>query len=409
MKYGSNENQTVLISGASIAGPALAYWLHQHGFHPTIVERAPALREGGYKIDIRGVAVEVADRMGIMDNIQRASTDMRESTFVNRANKPIATLPADFMGGRIGRDDEIMRGDLAHILYERTRDTTEYIFGDSIASMEQREDGVQVNFANGSSRHFDLVIGADGLHSRVRELTFGDESQFIRHLGGYISFCTVPNFLQLDRQEIYYGMAKKSVCVYSTRKDAEAKCIFFFNSPLLQYDYRDSRAQKQILVDKFAADGWYTPRLLESVWAAPDFYFDAISLIQMPHWSSERIALLGDAAYCASPASGQGTGLALVGAYVLAGELAEAAGDYRVAFTRYENIMRSFVAANQQFAISGSKSMIPQSQAQLWLMYTMLRTLSYMPWKGVIAKKFAEGVQQAANAITLKDYQAVAV
>lgn len=399
------KNKKILISGASIAGPALAYWLSRYGFTPTIVERASSLREGGYKVDIRGVAIKVAERMGIMDDIRRASTAMRGATYVNDANKPIATMPADIFNGRVEGEDEIMRGDLARILYERTRHDVEYLFGDSITSIEQSEEGVRVTFEQSEPRTFDLVVGADGLHSNVRTLTFGDESQFIRHLGAYISIFTTPNDLKLDHWELYHAAPKKLVCIYSTGEKAEAKCAFIFNSPSLNYDRRDSDRQKQILAETFAGDGWQIPKLLKSAWDAPDFYFDSASLIQMDHWSSGRVVLLGDAAYCASPLSGQGTGLALVGAYVLAGELAEALGDHHTAFARYESQMRGYVQANQQFAIGAVKEFTPQTRTQVWFRTLMLRILPYLPWKNLIIGKIMEDLQRATNAITLKDYQ----
>lgn len=399
------KNRNILISGASIAGPALAYWLSRYGFHPTIVEQAPALREGGYKVDIRGVAVDVAERMGIMDDIRRASTDMQGATYVDDANKPIATMPADFFNGRVEGEDEIMRGDLSRILYERTRHDVEYIFGDSITSIEQGEEGVRVTFEHSAPRTFDLVVGADGLHSNVRSLTFGDEAKFTRFLGAYISIFTTPNDLHLDHWELYHSAPGKLVCTYSLRKDTEARCFFLFNSPQLHYDYHDSRQQKKLLAEKFAGDGWQIPQLLKTVWDAPDFYFDSISLVEMEHWSSGRTALLGDAAYCASPLSGQGTGLALVGAYILAGELAKAQGDYQTAFARYESEMRGYVQANQQFAVKGVKEFAPQTRMQHWFRNLMLRTLPYMPWKNFIAKKIMEDLQRATNAITLKNYQ----
>lgn len=400
----NTKNRNILISGASIAGPALAYWLSRYGFRPMVVERAPALREGGYKVDIRGVAVDVAERMGIMDDIRRASTNMRGATYVNSANKPVVTMPADFFNGRVDGEDEIMRGDLARILYERTHHEVEYIFGDSITSIEQGDEGVRVTFERGAPRTFDLVVGADGLHSNVRALTFGDESQFIRHLGAYISFFTTPNDLNLDHWELYHSSPRKLVCIYSTGKDAEAKCFFLFNAPPLHYDYRDSERQKQLLAEAFAGDGWQIPQLLKTSHDASDFYFDSISLIQMERWSSGRVVLLGDAAYCASPASGQGTGLALVGAYVLAGELAAAAGDYHTAFACYGQEMRGYVQANQQFAIGGVKEFAPQTRMQAWFRILMLKVLPYLPWKNLIIGKIMQDLQRVTRAITLKDY-----
>jgi 2-polyprenyl-6-methoxyphenol hydroxylase-like FAD-dependent oxidoreductase len=402
------KNKNILISGASIAGPALAHWLSHYGFHPTVIEKTPELRDGGYKVDIRGVAIEVVERMGLISDIRRASTDMRGATYVDRNNKPIATMPAEFFNARVDGDDEILRGDLARILYERTHHDVEYIFGDSITAIDQDHNGVKVTFERGAPRTFDLVVGADGLHSNVRALTFGDESQFIRHLGAYVSIFTTPNDLNLDHWELYYNSPGKFVSIYSAQKNAEARGFFMFKSPPLLYDRHDNNEQKRLLANMFAGDRWQIPRLLETVWDAPDFYFDSISQIQMERWSTDRAVLLGDAAYCGSPASGQGTSMALVGAYVLAGELAVAAGDYRMAFARYESAMRSYVQVNQALA-SAVRDFVPETETQIWFRLQILRLLPYLPgMMDLFMKTFQLDTQRAARAITLKDYQTMA-
>ncbi|HTK06180.1 MAG TPA: FAD-dependent monooxygenase [Ktedonobacteraceae bacterium] len=399
------KNRHILISGASLAGPALAYWLHRYGFYPTIVEQAPTLREGGYKVDIRGVAIDVAEWMGILADIRQSSTNMRGGTYMNSRNKPIACLPADLLNFREGRDDEIVRGELSHILYERTCNEVEYIFGDSITSIIQDKEKVQITFKHAAPRTFDLVVGADGLHSNVRALSFGDESQFIRYLGAYVSIFTTPNFFHLDHWELYYNTPGKVAGMYSARDTIDAKSFFYFTSPPLHYDYHDSEQQKKLLIEQFAGDGGPIPQILEAVWDAPDFYFDSLSQIQMDCWSTGRTVLLGDAAYCASPASGQGTSLALVGAYILAGELAEVRGDYKMAFARYESTIRKYVEANQKLGIEGVKDAIPRTQTEVWFRTQMIRLLPYLPWKDLIARKMTRATQQAANAITLKSYE----
>ncbi|MEU8918363.1 FAD-dependent monooxygenase [Streptomyces nigrescens] len=435
--------RTVLISGASIAGPALAHWLHRYGFAVTVVERAPELRTGGYKVDIRGAAVEVAERMGILEDIHRASTDMRTGAYVNDDGKRIATLPADIFSARVGRDDEIMRGDLARILYERTRSDVEYVFGDSITSLTERPDGrhddrhdgrrgraghepddtdgtgcaggVEVTFERGAPRRFDLVVGADGLHSNVRRLTFGPEEQFIRHLGAYISAFSLPNELGLDREELYHAVPGKLICVYSSSGDPAAKGMLTFRSPRLAYDHRKPAEQLALLEAAFKgvgvspSEGWTeVPRLLEAAREADDFYFDGLQLIEMDRWSRGRVVLLGDAAHCASPASGQGTGMALVGAYVLAGALAEAGRGPEEAFGRYEKEMRGYVAVNHALAAKFAKEMTADSRRQIRFRHLMMRILPHMPWKNLVAKKIAEDFQRGANAITLQDHPAPA-
>ncbi|WP_329421446.1 FAD-dependent monooxygenase [Streptomyces sp. NBC_01268] len=401
--------RTVLISGASIAGPALALWLHRYGFTATVVERAPELRTGGYKVDLRGGAIEICERMGILDEVRAHSTDMAGGSYVDARGRTVGELPAEIFGGRAEQDDEIMRGDLARILHERTRDDVEYLFGDSIASLHDDGEGVDVVFESGARRRFDLVVGADGMHSHTRRLVFGDERRFKRHLGAYISIFTAPDRLGLDRWETYHARPNKLVSVYSTsgERAGTAKNCFVFASPAeLAYDHRDVLAQKRLLADAFAGDDWEIPRLIADSADAEDFYFDAIATITMDRWSRGRVVLLGDAAHCTSPASGQGTGLALTGAYVLACELAAAGGDHVAAFAAYETVMRPGVEVNRRFAEKMVKEMTVSSRRKIALRMLLVRTLPKMPWKNLIARMIREEIQRAANAVPVKEYGA---
>ncbi len=224
----------------------------------------------------------------------------------------------------------------------RTRQDTEYIFNDSIAEIKTSEAGVEMTFEHSKPRAFDLVVGADGLHSRVRAVAFGEEALFTRYLGYHCSIFSIPNYLQLGQNALYYGTVGKKVGIFG-RNEREAKASFFFDSPPLEYDRRDVAQQKRLLRERFAGDVWETPRLLQMMDDAPDFYFDSVSQIKMERWWTGRTVLLGDAGYCGSPLSGMGTSMAMVGAYILAGELKEAGGDYRIGFARYEALMRDFV------------------------------------------------------------------
>ncbi|MEU7150343.1 FAD-dependent monooxygenase [Streptomyces sp. NPDC045456] len=403
----STSRPHALISGAGIGGPALAYWLHRYGYAVTVVERAPVLRTGGYKVDLRGVAIEVADRMGVLPEIRRASTDMRTGAYVNDDGRRVATLPADIFGARVDGDGEIMRGDLTRILHARTRDDVEYVFGDSISSLTDDGTGVNVTFERGTPRRFDLVVGADGLHSTVRRLAFGDESRYLRRIGAYIAAFSIPDGLAAPGEELYHLTPGRLICTYSASGEHGAngaKAWLCFRSPRLDYDPRDADGQRALLATAFEGVGWQVPRLLEASRAATDFYFDGLDLIEMDRWSRGRVVLLGDAAHCASPASGQGTGMALVGAYVLAGELAAAGGDPRTGFARYEGEMRPYVTANQRMAEKFVPQMTPTSRAAIRFRHVMLRMLSHLPWKNYVAKKLAEDVQRCAHAITLKPY-----
>jgi 2-polyprenyl-6-methoxyphenol hydroxylase-like FAD-dependent oxidoreductase len=383
-----------------VAGQALAYWLRRFGFTPVVVERAPAPRDGGQAVDLRGAAIEVARRTGILDAARAARTDTRGMSYVNSAGKRLASLNGAF--GVIDPEDvEIVRGDLVSILHEAARNDVEYVFDDSVSSLTDAADGVTVTFERSAPRTFGLVVGADGLHSRVRDLAFGPESRFISHLGLYLCVFTIPNDLELDHWQLIYVTPGKSVTVTSARENREARAIFFFGSEPLEVDYRDRGQQQKLLATAFAGEGWEVPRLVTAMRDAPDFYFDPVSQVRMDSWSAGRVTLVGDAGYCPSPLSGQGSSLALVGAYVLACELRAADGDHQDAFAHYQQRMQDFVSRNQQIAIGNAKRFIPTSRRAIWLQNQSIRALPYMPGKNWILSLATKGVKEAANAITL--------
>jgi 2-polyprenyl-6-methoxyphenol hydroxylase-like FAD-dependent oxidoreductase len=393
-------NRDVLISGAGVAGQALAYWLRRFGFIPVVVERAPTPRDGGQSVDVRGAAIEVARRTGILDAARAARTGTRGMSYVSSTGKRLASVDGAF--GVIDPEDvEIIRGDLVSILYEAAGSDIEYVFDDSIASLTEGADGVTVTFERSAPRTFHLVVGADGLHSRVRGLAFGPEAHFLSHLGLYLSVFTIPNDLELDHWQLIYVTPGKSVTVTSARGNREARAIFFFASGPLDYDYRDRGQQQGLLAAAFAGAGWEVPRLLTAMREAPDFYFDSVSQVRMDSWSAGRVALVGDAGYCPSPLSGQGSSLALVGAYVLASELRAADGDHRDAFAGYQRRLRDFVERNQQIATGNAKRFTPTSRRQIWLQNQGIRAMPYMPGKNWILSQATKGVKEAANAVTL--------
>ncbi|MEV0263969.1 FAD-dependent monooxygenase [Streptomyces sp. NPDC050617] len=357
--------KTVLISGASIAGPALAYWLRRRGFAPTVVERNPAPRPGGQAIDIRGSALDVIDRMGLGDEVRAARTRMHGMTVYDRdGNELERTTERTFTGGRFDSTDvEVMREDLSRIVVDATRDDVEYVYGDSIAALDEEEYGVQVTFERGAPRTFDYVVGADGLHSTVRALAFGPEEPFLHQLGHQIAIFSADNYLDLNNWQICVndGETAFALIAYPVPDNSELRITIGFKGDLPGYDYRDTEAHKALTAARVADLRWESRRILKSLAEADDFYFDTMAQVRMDHWSKGRVTLVGDAGYCPSPITGQGTSLALVGAYVLADSLAAADGDHRTAYARTEARMRPFIRLNQ--ALAGRNPVDPSTEA----------------------------------------------
>jgi 2-polyprenyl-6-methoxyphenol hydroxylase-like FAD-dependent oxidoreductase len=394
------ENRNILISGASVAGPALAWWLAKHGFQPTVVERAPHLRGGGYAVDFRGAAhLSVLAKMGLLDQVRARQTHLSAITYVDRDGRPTASMPPGIFAG----DVEILRGDLGQILYEATRDGTEYLFGDSVAGLHQEDAGVHVTFARSSPRTFDLVIGADGLHSGVRALAFAGQPDPVADLGLYVAIFSVPDRYGLDHEGLLHSVPGRTAAVFSAPRTGRAVAQFFFAAPdgrRLEFDYRDPAQQREILASVYADVGWHVPDLLGQPPEADDFYFDSVSQVRLDRWSSGRVALAGDAGYAAGP-GGNGTGTAVVAAYVLAGELAAAGGDYRTAYDRYERLLRPYVARGQKQARGGAGFLAPATEKKIAQRDRFFRLLPYLPPAGALVRHLAT---RTATAITLPEY-----
>ncbi len=385
----------VLISGAGIAGPALAHLLTRQGRHVTVVERASGPRSAGYKVDVRGAAATVLHRLGVYEQAQAADTGMRQITYVNRVGKPFAALPADLIMGRRGDDLELMRGDLSGILHSSCG--ADFVFGDSIASLKDGPDGVDVTFASGRTGRFALVVAADGLHSATRRQVLGDVP--LSHLGGYISIFSTANTLGIHREEVMYAEPGRLTFAYAMDKAGPARVGMIFAAPDLAHDRRDVAAQKRLVADAFAGGGWRTGEFLKALEAADDFYFDSLSQVEAPRWSSGRVVLLGDAAHCPAPSSGQGTSLALVGAYVLADELASKSQDEALA--AYEARMRPYVAKNMAFGRRMVKDMVPGGRLMIAFRNYGMRTLKFHPRKEQVIERVLAPLRDAANAITV--------
>ncbi|WP_433432869.1 FAD-dependent monooxygenase [Nonomuraea sp. CA-141351] len=371
----------ILISGASVAGPVLAYWLNRYGFRPTVIERAPTLRKtGGHAVDLFRPSLRIVERMGLLHTIADNEVGTERVTFLMEGASPIRLDHHSALGVTNGRHVEIMRDDLSEIFFDATRDDIEYVFDDSITSVDDGQDEVRVTFGHGSPRSFDLVIGADGLHSNVRGLAFGEEHHFSHHLGGYVAVATVPDHLGLSAEMITMADPGRMLAMYSPRQMDEARVIFMFRTPgRLDYHHRDTTRQKELLREHFGGTGWEAPRLLAELDRAPAFYFDEITQLRLDNWSRGRVSLVGDAAYCPGPAVGASTSMAVIGAYVLAGELAAASGDHTAAFPAYEREMAGYVRKARAYAVRMVKQVIPGTRAQVWAGAQALRLIGALP------------------------------
>jgi 2-polyprenyl-6-methoxyphenol hydroxylase-like FAD-dependent oxidoreductase len=379
-------NRRILISGAGIAGPTLAWWLRRSGFEPTLVESAPAPRTGGYVIDFWGVGYDVAERMGLISTLREVGYSLREVRIVDELGRRIAGFDGNaFQGATRGRYLSIMRGDLAQAIYSRIDAEVEAMFGDTITVLEQDDNGVTVGFRHGPSRRFDLVVGAGGLHSVVRSLVFGPESAFEKYLGYYTAAFSAPGYPHRD-EGVYvsYAVPGRQIARYALRDDRSAFFLILAADRTLAQVRHDPEAQRHVLNTAFGGLGWETAEIMEAMSSAEDLYFDAVAQARLPHWSRSRVVLLGDAAYCPSLLAGQGSAFAMAGAFVLAQELAAAHGDHRIAFAAYERRFKPFIEAKQRAAERVGGWFAPRTVAALQLRNLGMRALN-LPWLGTWA------------------------
>ncbi|WP_448332206.1 FAD-dependent monooxygenase [Streptomyces sp. DSM 41534] len=396
MDVRTTAKRKVLISGASISGPALAYWLSRSGCAVTVVEKARTLRDGGYPIDIRGTAIEVVRRMGILPRLRDAHIDSRRCTFLNADGSELASVRPHIVAGSVeGQDLEVRRGDLATALYGKVRDDVEFLFGDSVDTLDQSGPAVDVTFHSGRRRTFDLVIGADGMHSATRESLFGPEERFHRYLGYCFAIFTMPNTFGLSRELMLWNAPGKAAALYAVGDNDELHAFLNFHRPRPPFDaLRNPDAQRDLVATVFADAGWEVPGMVNAMRDADDLFFDTAGQIRMAHWSSGRVALVGDAAYAPSFLTGQGSSLALVGAYMLANALATHR-DHIAAFAAYERDTREFVAMNQALVDNGAARLFPTTEQALEQRNTMLRALVTMP---------AAPVRPAHSALALPEF-----
>ncbi|MFC8174115.1 FAD-dependent monooxygenase [Streptomyces sp. NPDC057242] len=392
-------HRNVLIAGAGIAGPALAHWLKRHGMQATLVERAPAPREGGQTVDLRGAGRDVARRMGLEHTLRDHATREEGIRFVDAANRTRAAFTSGAFGGQGPIADlEILRADLSRILYEATHPHTEYLFGDEITQLSDTGKKVDVTFRNGPDRAFDLVIAADGARSRTRDLIFGDTTD-IRPVGLTTAYFTIPREPSDGTWARWHNATQGRTATLRPDNRGTTRASLSYLSPPRGDERLAPDAQKQLLRRLFAGTGWEIPRILTAMDTADDFFLDSVIQVSMPSWSRGRIAVVGDAAYCASPLSGMGTSLALTGAYVLAGELAHHA-HHGNAFARYEHILRPYITRAQHLPPGVPRIASPRTRAGIQALNTVL----YAASRPRIAKALNRFLVPPADTFTLPPY-----
>lgn len=354
----------VLIVGAGVAGPTLAYWLLRAGHQPTLVEQAPQLRRGGYLVDFWGAGFDVADRMGIVPELRRRGYVMTEARAVDRRGRRLASIRPSAITGPSERYVSIARSDLAATIYQALDGAAELILDDTVQRMADDGRRVRVTFENGRPREFDLVVGADGLHSRVRRLVFGPDERFERYQGIVVAVFDLPGYRPRDELvAMMHAEPGFQVVRVSLRDDVTMVIVTVRHEGRVPLDRVAD--QQALLRERLAGSGWETPALLEAMPRAASFYFDAVSQIDMAAWTRGRVALVGDAAACPSLLAGQGSALAMVESYVLAAELKRSGGDHVQAFARYHATLGPFLRSKQAAARGLGLAFAPRNRFQL--------------------------------------------
>lgn len=394
------KNKKILITGASIAGPTLAYWLAEYGFNVTVLEKAPELRLGGQNIDVKGPAKEIAAMMGIEDQIREKNTTEIGTRFVDTHNQVVAEFSTGDSFG-LTQELEILRGDLVKILYEATKEKVEYRFGDHITAIKQTEKSVEIEFSSGKHESFDLLVAAEGIGSKTAALAFGGQPDF-KYLGLHSAYLTIPK-KPTDTRWARWCNAPTGI-VYLLRPDnyGETRASVTFLSKENEYKGLSVEQQKEALIKRIIGTGWESDRIIEGIKQTNDLYFDRVSQVKASTWSKGRVVVTGDAAWCATPIAGKGTDLAMTGAYILACELYKA-DDIDQAFTTYENIMRPYVEKCQKLPPGIPWAVYPTTKIGLFILNKLVTAVGSKPVKWLIGK-LSNKKKEPKKEIALPDY-----
>ena len=393
----------ILVSGGSIAGPTLAYWLHKYGYDVTIIERSSELRLGGQNIDVKGPALEVIRKMGLEDEIRAANTTEIGIRFVNVKNEIVGEFPVE-SALSMTQELEILRGDLVQILYKHTKDHVKYIFGDYITALNQHADNVSVTFSSGKTEDYDLVISAEGIGSQTRKLAFGDEIKF-KYLGIYTAYLTIKKTSTDSRWARWCNAAGGIVFVLRPDNYGKTRASVTFLSPEMGYEKLSDDEKKNVLIEKIKDVGWEAERLVKEIQDSEDLYFERVSQVKAPKWRNGRVCLTGDAAYCATPIAGKGVDLSVSGAYILAGELSKT-DDHEQAFKNYENRMRPYVESSQKLPPGVPRIVYPTSKTGVAILNGIVSVFGSKPVKNIM-NLFSGKNKEAKQEIELPDYEEI--
>ncbi|GAB3766742.1 FAD-dependent monooxygenase [Microlunatus parietis] len=399
--------RSVLISGAGIAGATMAYWLARKGFAVTVVERTSSVRArlGGHAVDLFGPAVDVVERMGLLPEIEAEST-RNELISLVKPDGSLLDIPVDDVASTIsGRHVEILRGVLTQLLYRTAENEAEFVFGDMITRLDDQPDGVEVEFEHGRPRRFDLVIGADGLHSGVRRLAFGEESALTRYTGAWLGVYSMPDVLRIQGRTLLHLTPGRLIATYPVHQTGEARVLLLERSEQEPPGIRaGAEAQRALLRERFATAGWQVPTLLDHLESADDLYVDSITQVTLDQWAKGRVALVGDAGYAPGPAVGGGTSLAMIGGYVLAGELGRT-DDHDQAFAAYRAEIGEFVRRSSRIAPAMVAQSVPLTPLGVRAMALALRFYPRLPHRlrsWIAARR--PGPANALAAMAMREY-----
>ncbi|WP_159467461.1 FAD-dependent monooxygenase [Dyadobacter sp. 3J3] len=370
------KQQTVLVSGASIAGLSTAYWMTKIGYKVSVVEMATEPRVNGGAIDIKGTTIYIVKRMGIFEQLKANRLNVERVEFKNAEDITEGSISLINEGAELSDVEiEIERDKFVTIMFDELKNNVEFIFNDRITNLNETKDDIKVTFKNGKPRKFDLVLGCDGIHSGVRNIHFGHETEYSHFLEAYFSITIVDKLLVKQKTMQMYNVPGKGIMLNAYKNKTDI--IFcFLSEKEIPYDYRNADQQKQIIIEQFAGQSWRTNELLQELEHSGNFYFDKFCQIKMPSWTKGRVALVGDAGYCASAAAGMGASLSIEGAAALADALQKHNGDFELAFQEYNTTLRPFIEEVQATAtLNVKENFIPRTEEVI-----RQRNMQTEPW-----------------------------